>query len=164
MLDNFAVFYAEDVHHRCAAVLWVFARQHMQHHQVALHDHALDVAARLWILLKIRHKIRHKWRYAITDMRIVLDVFLAYVLFHRGFHLVFLKHLLIKIHHHLAVHAFGGAQACVLLLCVLHRHTLGPSRAADAQGQTGHHDAADDFLHVVSFYRFQLVYECGFAN
>ena len=151
MLNNFALFYAKNVHHRGAAVLWVLARQHMQHHQITLHDHAFDVASRLWVLLKIRHKIRHKWLYAIAHMRIVLDVFLAYVLFHRGFHLVFLKHLLIKIHHHLAVLAFGGAQAGVVLLCDLHRRTLGPSRAADAQGQTGHHDAADDFLHVFSF-------------
>ena len=45
MLDDFAVLDAEDVHDRAAGCVVAARRMHVQRHEIAFGDHALDLAA-----------------------------------------------------------------------------------------------------------------------
>ena len=75
MFDDFAVgIEAENIDHRLAAVIRRALAVHMDDHQIALGDDALDGGARLRMFLEIRRKRIDERLAAVGNTRIVLDI------------------------------------------------------------------------------------------
>ncbi|MNT25004.1 hypothetical protein D3C72_1605070 [compost metagenome] len=92
MFDDLAVFDAENIDHGLAAVFRRIAPMVVDHHQIALGDHALDFNDGLRMLLKVVRKEIHHRSNAVAHVRVVLLVVRADVQAYRLVDVAVLEH------------------------------------------------------------------------